>query len=53
MKNPLKYATEVSIRTIDKLEKDTIGTEKAKAIAYNVSNIIKAEIAKIKKGKNI
>lgn len=46
--NNLKFATETSIKTIKKLEKDQIGVEKAKAIAYNVNNIIKATIADLK-----
>jgi len=46
--NNLKFATETSIKTVKALEKDKISIEKSKAIAYNVNNIIKAEIAKIK-----
>jgi len=51
MKNNFNYSIEVSKETIEKLRTNKIAVDKAKAIAYNVSNVIKAGIAKAKFSK--
>ena len=44
-------AKSLYVETIEKLRTNKIAVDKAKAIAYNVSNVIKAGIAKAKFSK--
>lgn len=48
MKEDLNYVIDVSKDTIKKLQEGKIGTDRAKAIAYNANNVVKACIAKLK-----
>lgn len=48
MKKDLNYVIDVSKDTIKKIQDGKMGTDKAKAIAYNANNIVKSCIAKLK-----